>query len=87
MILIKNLIWKSFERVVKVKKNFLFYFRIIFILFIVFIFSFYNDTFAAYPKLVSRLINGFETIKEWIIKISTPAAAVAVRYWSFYEKI
>ena len=69
------------------KKNFLFYFRIIFILFFFFIFSFYNDTFAAYPKLVSRLINGFETIKEWIIKISTPAAAVAVRYWGFYEKI
>ncbi len=69
------------------KKSLLFYFKIIFILFIIFIFSFYNNTFAAYPKLVSRLINGFETIKEWIIKISTPAAAVAVRYWSFYEKI
>ena len=31
------------------KKSLLFYFKIIFILFIIFIFSFYNNTFAAYP--------------------------------------
>ena len=48
---------------------------------------FSSSTFAAYPKLVSKLINGFETIKEWLIKIATPAAAVAVRHRSFYEKI
>jgi len=69
------------------KKNHLFFINSIFILFIIFLIFFSSSTFAAYPKLVSKLINGFETIKEWIIKISTPAAAVAVRYWDFYEKI
>ena len=39
------------------------------------------------PKLVSKLIKGFNAIKEWLIKIATPAAAVAVRYRCIYEKI
>ena len=58
-----------------------------FILFVFFTFLNYTYTFAAYPKLVSKLFNGFTTIKLWIIKISTPAAAVAVRYRRIYEKI
>lgn len=33
---------------------------------------------AAEPKLVSTLTKAFEKIKDYIIKISTPAAAVAV---------
>ena len=38
-----------------------------------------SDTcFAATPKLVTKLNNAFEDIESWIIKISTPAAAVAV---------
>ena len=68
------------------KKN-LFYINIIFILFITFLFVFSTQCFCAYPKLVSKLISGFEQIKTWIIKIATPAAAVAVRKWHFYEKI
>ncbi len=68
-------------------KKFLFFNLFSFILFIIFLNIFSTCTFAAYPKLVSKLINGFETIKGWIIKISTPAAAVAVRNRSFYEKI
>lgn len=68
-------------------KKFIFSINFIIILFIIFLSLFSCPSFAAYPKLVSKLINGFETIKEWIIKISTPAAAVAVRYWGFYEKI
>lgn len=68
-------------------KKFIFFINFIVILFIIFLSLFSFPCFAAYPKLVSKLINGFETIKEWIIKISTPAAAVAVRHWSIYEKI
>lgn len=60
------------------KKN-LFYVLFIIILSIIFISSLSSVTLAAYPKLVSKLINGFETVKDWIIKIATPAAAVAVR--------
>ena len=33
---------------------------------------------GATPKLVNKLNSAFEDIESWIIKISTPAAAVAV---------
>ena len=69
------------------KKNYLFFINSIFIFFIIFLIFFSSSSFAAYPKLVSKLINGFEAIKEWLIKIATPAAAVAVRDWYFYEKV
>ena len=47
---------------------------------------------ASTPKLVNKLNNAFEDIESWIIKISTPAAAVAVctgalmRKFSFGEE-
>ena len=66
------------------KKFFIIYF--ICLLFI-FIFLFSNNCFAAYPKLVTKLNSAFETIESWILKISTPAAAVAVRNRCIYEKI
>ena len=62
-------------------------FFIIFFIFLVFIFLFSTNCFAAYPKLVTKLNTAFETIESWILKISTPAAAVAVRNRSIYEKI
>ncbi|MBO4815484.1 MAG: hypothetical protein J5507_00675 [Clostridia bacterium] len=68
------------------KKN-LFFIKLVFILFIIFLFLFSNYSFGAYPKLVSKLVNGFEQIKTWLIKIATPAAAVAVRQRNFYEKV
>ena len=37
-----------------------------------------NTTFAAEPKLVSTLNSAFEKIEKYILKISTPAAAVAL---------
>ena len=68
------------------KKN-TFFIIFIFDFFIIFLFLFSTNSLGAYPKLVSKLINGFEQIKTWLIKIATPAAAVAVRKWNFYEKI
>lgn len=56
------------------------------ILFIMFLFVLSTSSFAAYPKLVSKLTNGFEEIESWIIKISTPAAAVAVGTGVFMKK-
>ena len=35
-------------------------------------------SYAADPKLVSTLLDAFEKIKNYIIKISTPAAAISV---------
>ena len=43
-----------------------------------FIYFLSGQVFAATPKLVSKLSDAFEEIRDWIIKISTPAAAVAV---------
>ena len=37
-----------------------------------------STVFAADPKLVSTINSAFEKIEEYIVKISTPAAAVAV---------
>jgi len=37
-----------------------------------------TTVFGATPKLVNKLNSAFEDIEGWIIKISTPAAAVAV---------
>ena len=48
------------------------------ILIILFIYFLSGQVFAATPKLVSKLSDAFEEIIDWIIKISTPAAAVAV---------
>lgn len=42
------------------------------------LFSLTTISFASTPKLITKLNNAFEDIEDWIIKISTPAAAVAV---------
>ena len=44
--------------------------------YIIFILSI--TVFGATPKLVNKLNSAFEDIESWILKISTPAAAVAV---------
>ena len=42
--------------------------------------------YAATPKLVSKMESAFENIEDWIIKLSTPAAAVAVGTGVFMKK-
>ena len=68
------------------KKNIYKIFYVLFLAFI-FTFSFSLKSYAAYPKLISTMIGAFEDIKEWLIAVATPAVAVAVRHWCFYEKI
>ena len=48
------------------------------LLFLIFFISLNNEIYAADHKLISTLKKAFEQIESWIIKISTPAAAVAV---------
>ena len=43
-------------------------------------------SFGAYPKLVNTITNAFETIETWILRIATPAAAVAVGTGVFMKK-
>ena len=66
------------------RKNF---FILLFLtLFIVFYFTFSTISYAAYPGLINTLTNAFEKIKTWLIKLSTPAAAVAVGTGVFMKK-
>ena len=53
---------------------------------LIFIFSFFGQVNAATPKLVSKIENAFKDIENWIIKLATPAAAVAVGTGVFMKK-
>ena len=68
-------------------KKIYFYIKFIIILFFILFFIFSSNSFAAYPKLITTLSDAFESVENWLIKIATPAAAVAVRNWCIYEKI
>lgn len=68
-------------------KKFLFYILFIFIFSIILFFIFENFSFAlGEPKLVSKINSAFENIESWILKLSTPAAAVAVGTGVFMKK-
>ena len=42
------------------------------------LFSFPSSSFAAYPKLVSKIVDAFEKVEDYIVAIATPAAAVSI---------
>ena len=74
------------RKIIQKKKIFLFFVCFVFILSLVLIFSLYKISFAATPKLVSKLESAFQNIESWILKIATPAAAVAVGTGIFMKK-
>ncbi len=49
-----------------------------FILFAYIVLILSTTVFGATPKLINKINSAFQAIEGWIIKISTPAAAVAV---------
>ena len=53
---------------------------------LIFVFSPFNISDAAYPKLVSTLINAFESIENWLTVLAAPAAAVSVTTGLFMKK-
>ncbi len=57
------------------KKLFYFLFIIFYSILLLFIFS--KCCFCSDPKLISTLQKAFEEIEKWIMKISTPIAAVS----------
>ena len=64
-------------------------FYIIFILIFSTIIFFMLDNFCfalGEPKLVTKINSAFENIESWILKLSTPAAAVAVGTGVFMKK-
>ena len=53
----------------------------------IFIISFSGNCFAlGDPKIVTKINDAFEDIESWILKIATPAAAVAVGTGVFMKK-
>lgn len=64
------------------------FYYIFYTLFLVFVLlnTFCTLSFGAYPKLVTTITNAFETIETWILRIATPAAAVAVGSGVFMKK-
>ena len=68
-------------------KNYLFLIFLIFLLSMIFLFCFHSFCFAlGEPKIVSKINSAFENIEDWILKLSTPAAAVAVGTGVFMKK-
>ena len=56
------------------------------ILFIFIFLSSINSTYAATPKIIDKMSSAFEDIEKWLIKLSTPAAAVAIAVGLFMKK-
>lgn len=56
-------------------------------LFLIFLHSFSSFSLAwGDPEIVSKITSAFESIKDWLLKIATPAAAVAVGSGVFMKK-
>ena len=67
-------------------KNKTIYFFYILFLTLFLIFSFSNFAFASDPKLVKTLNNAFKKLERYLLKLATPAAAVAVGTGVFMKK-
>ena len=63
-------------------------FNLAYILFVTFIliFSFSCQAFASDPKLITTLNGAFEKLESYLLKLATPAAAVAVGTGVFMKK-
>ena len=62
----------------KILNHKLFFIIFVALLTLIFTFSLSGESFAADPKLITKIKSAFEKISDWLIKIATPAAAVAV---------
>ena len=69
-------------------KKIFFYIKFIIVLSTIFIFTFMIKNIFAVgtPKLVSTMQDAFKNIESWLIKLATPAAAVAVGTGLFMKK-
>lgn len=76
---------KNLLRMKLTKFNY-YFFTILFLSFFLIIFHF-NFSYAwGDPQLISKINSAFESIEGWILKLSTPAAAVAVGTGVFMKK-
>ena len=68
------------------KKKLIFYSIFIILFAIILIFLIQKNIYASTPKLVSKIEDAFQDIEGWILKLATPAAAVAVGTGIFMKK-
>lgn len=68
------------------KNKKIFYIIFIVLFTIILSYSFCPYVYGADPKLVKTITKAFEKIKDWALKIATPAAAVAVATGIFMKK-
>lgn len=61
-------------------------FFIIFFLFILIFLLLSPNVFAADPKLITKINTAFQKVESWLIKLATPAAAVAIGTGIFIKK-
>ena len=62
---------------------------IIILLFFILLFNSFNISYCLFdstPKIVTKLNDAFTKIEEWLLKLATPAAAVAVGTGVFMKK-
>lgn len=62
---------------------------IIILLFFILLFNIFNISYCfldSTPKIVTKLNDAFTKIEEWLLKLATPAAAVAVGTGVFMKK-
>lgn len=59
---------------------------LIIIFFNLFIFIWSSISLAADPQIINKLNSAFENIEGWLLKLATPAAAVAVGTGVFMKK-
>lgn len=62
---------------------------IIILLFFILLFNIFNISYCFFdstPKIVTKLNDAFTKIGEWLLKLATPAAAVAVGTGVFMKK-
>ena len=62
---------------------------IIILLFFILLFNIFNISYCFFdstPKIVTKLNDAFTKIEEWLLKLATPAAAVAVGTGGFMKK-
>ena len=66
--------------------------KIFYLFFIILLFLLFDVTFSSTsyalgdPQIVSKINSAFQSIEKWILKVSTPAAAVAVGTGVFMKK-
>jgi len=69
------------------KRKRIFYMKLIIVFSGIFVLVSHNCSFcASTPKLVNTMEKAFESIESWLIKLSTPMAAVAVVSGLFMQK-